>query len=82
MVGHVEQRRVIEAHATDGRARLRDDDDLTQARLQHGDLAARGADHGEGLAGLGYLRDPCCSRRRPVASIITLRTVCAGQTAM
>jgi hypothetical protein len=26
---------VIEAHAANGRARLRDDDDLTQARLQH-----------------------------------------------
>ena len=34
MVGHVEQRRVIEAHAADGRAGMRDDDDLTQARLQ------------------------------------------------
>ena len=31
---------------------MRDDDDLTQARLQHGDLAAMRADHGEGLAGL------------------------------
>jgi hypothetical protein len=29
MVGHVDQRRVIEARAADGRARLRDDDDLT-----------------------------------------------------
>ena len=35
MVGLVEQGRVIEARAADGRARLRDDDDLTQARLQH-----------------------------------------------
>jgi hypothetical protein len=33
MVGHVNQRLVIEAHAADGRAGLRDDDDLTQARL-------------------------------------------------
>jgi len=82
MVGHVEQRRVIEAHATDGRAGMRDHDDLTQARLQHGDLSAMGAHHGEGLAGLGHLRDPCCSRRRPVASNMSLRTVCTGQTAM
>ena len=73
---------MIEARAADGRARLRDDDDLTQARLQHGDLAAMGADHGEGLAGLGQLRDPCCSRRRPVASNMSLRTVCTGQTGM
>ena len=30
VVGHVEQRRVIEAHAADGRAGMRDDDDLTK----------------------------------------------------
>ena len=71
---------MIEAHAADSRASLRDDDDLTQARLQHGDLAAMGSDYGEGLA--IRLRDPCCSRRRPVASIISLRTVCIGQTGM